>query len=86
MSPNPGSPEAIKAGCTCPVMDNRRGQGVLSGDPPNQEMSEAPKFWNLTCHLPRGWRLALLKALAWPEYRVYHVTLEAGPTVVERAL
>jgi hypothetical protein len=23
--PNPGSDEAISAGCTCPVMDNNRG-------------------------------------------------------------
>lgn len=26
--PNPGSEEAIKAGCTCPVMDNNRGKGI----------------------------------------------------------
>ena len=25
--PDPGSDEAIKAGCTCPVMDNRHGKG-----------------------------------------------------------
>ena len=28
--PNPGSSEAIKAGCTCPVMDNRNGNGVYT--------------------------------------------------------
>lgn len=25
---NPGSPEAIAAGCTCPVIDNHHGKGV----------------------------------------------------------
>ena len=25
--PNPGSDEAIDAGCTCPVMDNGHGEG-----------------------------------------------------------
>lgn len=25
--PAPGSPEAMKAGCTCPVLDNAHGQG-----------------------------------------------------------
>lgn len=27
-TPNPGSVEAVAHGCTCPVMDNRRGQGA----------------------------------------------------------
>lgn len=35
--PNPGSDEAVKAGCTCPVMDNRRGAGIPSAD--------GPVFW-----------------------------------------
>lgn len=26
--PNPGSTEAIVAGCKCPVIDNRRGRGL----------------------------------------------------------
>jgi hypothetical protein len=26
--PNPGSDEAIKAGCKCPVIDNEHGKGV----------------------------------------------------------
>ena len=30
--PNPGSDEAIKAGCTCPVLDNGRGRGSSFGD------------------------------------------------------
>jgi hypothetical protein len=28
MTPNPGSSEAIAAGCTCPVLDNAHGKGV----------------------------------------------------------
>lgn len=31
-TPNPGSTEAIKAGCTCPVIDNHHGKGVPVGD------------------------------------------------------
>ena len=27
--PNPGSDEAIKQGCTCPVMDNEHGRGYM---------------------------------------------------------
>lgn len=26
--PNPGSPEAVKLGCKCPVLDNANGRGV----------------------------------------------------------
>lgn len=40
-TPNPGTPEAIDAGCTCPVMDNNHGQGVPTRWP---EPSE-PSFW-----------------------------------------
>jgi hypothetical protein len=25
--PNPGSPEAVEAGCSCPVLDNHHGKG-----------------------------------------------------------
>lgn len=28
-SPSPGSAEAIKAGCTCPVLDNSHGKGYM---------------------------------------------------------
>jgi len=35
--PNPGSDEAVAAGCTCAVMDNRHGQGIPSKD--------GPLFW-----------------------------------------
>ncbi len=27
----PGSPEAVDAGCRCPVLDNARGRGYLGG-------------------------------------------------------
>ena len=27
--PNPGTKEAIDAGCTCPVLDNRHGRGYM---------------------------------------------------------
>jgi len=26
--PNPGSKEAIKRGCTCPIIDNHKGAGI----------------------------------------------------------
>lgn len=32
--PNPGSDAAIKQGCTCPVMDNAHGKGIM-GDGEN---------------------------------------------------
>lgn len=28
-TPNPGSTAAIDAGCTCPVIDNRYGEGIV---------------------------------------------------------
>lgn len=30
--PNPGSEEAIKQGCICPVIDNHYGEGLPNGD------------------------------------------------------
>jgi hypothetical protein len=30
-TPNPGSREAVEAGCTCPVSDNGRGRGWMGG-------------------------------------------------------
>jgi len=30
-TPNPGSIEARKQGCTCPVMDNAHGRGYMGG-------------------------------------------------------
>ena len=41
--PNPGSPEAVEAGCLCPVLDNHYGKG---SDKSNT------KFWyNSSCPL-----------------------------------
>ena len=31
LKPNPGSEEARKAGCSCPVMDNGYGKGYMGG-------------------------------------------------------
>jgi len=36
---NPGSREAIKAGCTCPVLDNEYGEGAYIG------LDGKPLFW-----------------------------------------
>ena len=49
--PPPGSPEAVKLGCTCPVMDNGHGKGymgvpgiyVYSGDCPLHRLK--PQEW-----------------------------------------
>ena len=30
--PNPGSDEAVKQGCTCPVLDNAHGKGIGNGE------------------------------------------------------
>lgn len=29
--PNPGTPEALALGCTCPVIDNGHGRGWMGG-------------------------------------------------------
>jgi hypothetical protein len=34
-TPNPGSPEAFKAGCTCPRIDNAYGRGALGTSGPD---------------------------------------------------
>lgn len=39
-TPNPGSPEAVQAGCTCPVIDNNYGRGTLD------LVDDPPLFWN----------------------------------------
>lgn len=40
--PNPGSKEAIDAGCTCPVLDNGRGRGACGGAKGDDGQ---PMFW-----------------------------------------
>lgn len=37
MTPNPGSVDAIRLGCLCPVIDNHYGQGMPYPD--------GPRFW-----------------------------------------
>lgn len=29
--PNPGSEQALRQGCTCPVLDNNHGKGIVHG-------------------------------------------------------
>lgn len=41
-APNPGSEEAVKKGCTCPVIDNARGKGFPW---PDAEGNLATSFW-----------------------------------------
>lgn len=36
-TPNPGSAEAIKAGCTCPRIDNGHGTGARGTSGPNAD-------------------------------------------------
>lgn len=55
-TPTPGSQEAIRLGCLCPVMDNNGGRGF--GDP------NSPMYWiNNSCplHGDKGWRREVLK-------------------------
>jgi hypothetical protein len=39
----PGSPEAVKSGCTCPIMDNNRGEGRR--EPRNPNDPDLTQFW-----------------------------------------
>ncbi len=41
-TPNPGSPDAVKAGCTCPIMDNHHGAGIAM---PNGRGGLDTLFW-----------------------------------------
>ena len=46
---NPGSDEAIKAGCSCPIMDNRYGGGTYYVG------SKEPAFWyDSECRYHKG--------------------------------
>ena len=45
-----------------------------------------PKLWSLTRFLPYSWKVGMLKALAWPEHRVYRVLIEGGCVVEEHPL
>lgn len=47
-TPNPGSKEAIEAGCGCPVMDNHHGDGIPMVDPDTKQIRRA--YWvDATC-------------------------------------
>lgn len=53
----PGSPEAISAGCTCPIMDNNRGVG--RPDHRSTPDGEVRVFWvsgNCPQHAPKPTR------------------------------
>ena len=39
---NPGSPEAVEAGCTCPGLSNRRGFGVFPVTPGHPQFEINP--------------------------------------------
>lgn len=39
VQPNPGSAKAIKTGCTCPIIGNRRGRGAYVDE------NGQPQFW-----------------------------------------
>lgn len=43
--PDPGSPEAVEQGCTCPVIDNYHGQGVPWRRKDGLDTVENPSFW-----------------------------------------
>jgi hypothetical protein len=59
--PNPGSSEAVEQGCSCPVMDNRRGKGIPASG--NGESWTA--FW-INAECPMHGHQSLVK-LANPE-------------------
>lgn len=40
MKPNPGTKEAIDTGCTCPVIDNHYGKGIM------YDGETEPVFWH----------------------------------------
>ena len=43
----PGSDEAIKAGCTCPVLDNAHGKGYYGNHDVFVYTEGCPLHWNL---------------------------------------
>lgn len=51
-TPNPGSDEAIRLGCTCPIIDNHHGKGVPYGK------DGSPLFWH-SANCPMHGRAAL---------------------------
>lgn len=52
---NPGSPDAIKRGCRCPIIDNGHGHGANGTSGPEAE------FWiNSDCPM-HGWMQAMVE-------------------------
>ena len=50
--PDPGSNEAIEAGCTCPVFDNAHGAGIPWPREDGKDPNKCPSFWvNEECKL-----------------------------------
>lgn len=45
MELKPGSPEAIEAGCKCPVIDNRHGEGVEYPNPTPWQPGTTKSYW-----------------------------------------
>ena len=43
--PNPGSPEAVTRGCTCPVLDNHHRRGIPWPREDGKDPKELPSFW-----------------------------------------
>lgn len=48
-TPNPGSPEAIELGCTCPITDNCNGKGAY-------DLPEGAFYIRINCPLHGGMR------------------------------
>jgi hypothetical protein len=54
MKPNPGSEQALKQGCTCPVLENAHGRGIRW---PPRFVRPYPEFWiDEDCPLHRDWK------------------------------
>ena len=49
--PNPGSDEAIKKGCKCPILDNRHGLGYYAGKDGEFVMVEDCPLHGAVCRL-----------------------------------
>lgn len=57
---NPGSPEAIKAGCECSIFDNRMGKGAMLDD------DGKPLFWhNQHCKLHGDAQIVALETMRY---------------------
>lgn len=49
IKPNPGTEEALDAGCICPVLDNNHGKGI-----PNPDGGENVFWYSNTCPIHGG--------------------------------